>query len=259
MTKTALITGASNGIGLEFAQILGKQGYNLVIVARSGDKLQALKTEMEKLYPIQVVALDKDLSQPLAAEWVFSETQKLNIHIDLLINNAGMGDFGSFIKTKIEKEEQMIMLNILALTKITKLYAQEMVKRKSGKILNVASTAAFQAGPLMAVYFATKAYVLSFTEALANEFQGTGVSITALCPGPTATGFIEKAEIQNQKIFLEKYMATSTEVAQFGLDSLDQGKVVAVHGVLNFLGTLYAKFLPRRLVTATFHFLITRK
>lgn len=260
MKSIALVTGASNGIGLEFSRLLAKEGHDLVVIARSSDKLNELKAELEKKYSIKVFVMVKDLSEANAAEWVYAETKKLNLEISILINNAGFGDFGHFIETKVQKEEQMIALNITTLTKLTKFYAQDMVKRKNGKILNVASTAAFQAGPMMAVYFATKAYVLSFTEAIATELKDSGVTVTALCPGPTATGFIETAEIQNQKIFqLDKFMPSSNQVATFGLESMGKGKIIAVHGFINFLGTLYAKFLPRNFVAATFRFLISRQ
>lgn len=263
MKTAALITGASNGIGLEFARILASEGHDLVVVARSGNKLRELKQELESKHKIQVTVLEKDLSEASAADWVFGETKKANKHIDILVNNAGFGDFGSFLETKIEKEEQMINLNILTLTKLCKLYAQEMAKKKSGdksgKILNVASTAAFQAGPSMAVYFATKAYVLSFTEALAIEFAAYGISITALCPGPTNTGFMENAQMQDKKMFSSSLMPSSLAVAKYGLASLNSEKTIAVHGFLNYLGTLYAKFLPRKLVAFTVRFLINLK
>lgn len=259
MKTTALITGASNGIGLEFSKLLAQAGHDLIVVARSGNKLRELKTELEDKYKIQVNVLEKDLSEANAAEWVFNETQKMNKAVDILINNAGFGDFGFFTKTDIKKEEQMITLNILTLTKLTKLYAQEMVKRQKGKILNVASTAAFQAGPLMAVYFATKAYVLSFTEALANEFKGTGVTITALCPGPTATGFMETAQVKDQKMFKNSFTPGSMEVARFGLSSLHSGKTVAVHGFMNYLGTLAAQLFPRKIISAFIRIMLNEK
>jgi uncharacterized protein len=189
MKHTALITGASNGIGLELAKIHASKGDDLVLVARNKTKLDELKTELENQYTIKVYTIGKDLSGFNAAQEVYDETTKQNIQIDYLINNAGFGDFGMFTETDWNKEFQMINLNITTLTQFTKLYLQDMVKRRSGKIMNVASTAAFQSGPTMAVYCATKAYVLSFSEAVNNEVSDQGVTITTLCPGPTESGF----------------------------------------------------------------------
>jgi uncharacterized protein len=171
---TALITGASNGIGLELAKVHASKGDNLVLVARNKAKLDELKAELEKSYKISVYTIGKDLSASNAAQEVYDETKRQNIQIDYLINNAGFGDFGMFVETDWNKELQMINLNITTLTQFTKLYLQDMVKRKNGKIMNVASTAAFQSGPTMAVYYATKAYVLSFSEAIDNEVSEHG-------------------------------------------------------------------------------------
>ncbi|MEA2565364.1 MAG: uncharacterized protein QOD49_541, partial [Actinomycetota bacterium] len=185
----ALVTGASGGIGEELARILARHGYDLVLVARSADKLAALAERLELDHGIQVRAIAKDLARPDAAaeihEWLAAE----GLTVDVLVNNAGMGLLGKFAEIGIEGDVEMLRLNVEAPTLLTRLLLPSMLERGSGRILNLASTAGFQPGPLMAVYYATKAYVLSFSEALANEVAGTGVTVTALCPGPTETGF----------------------------------------------------------------------
>ena len=197
----ALVTGASGGMGLEFARLLAKDNYNLLLIARSENKLKSIASELEIQYAIKVLIQAKDLSHPSAADEIFEFTRQNNLIVDVLINNAGFGNFGFFTETAIQKEIEMIDLNIKALTMMTKLFVKEMVARGKGKILNIASTAAFQPGPLMAVYYASKAYVLSFSEALSNELQGTGVTVTTLCPGPTQTGFEKAASLQESGLF----------------------------------------------------------
>ena len=194
--KTALITGASGGIGYEFAKLLAKDCNTLVLVARSKDRLKEIKKELETASPISVIVVAQDLSEPDAAEKIFRRLESEHIIVDILINNAGFGDHGAFVETDWRKEEKMIAVNISALTEMTKLFLKGMVERKSGRILNVASTAAFQPGPFLAVYYASKAYVLSFSEVIVNELKGKGVTVTALCPGPTATGFALAARME---------------------------------------------------------------
>lgn len=248
MKKTALITGASNGIGLEFARIHASKGGDLVLVARNKTKLDELKNELEKEFKISVYTIGKDLSVVNAAQDVYNETNKQNIQIDFLINNAGFGDFGLFAETDWNKEMEMINLNISTLTLFTKLYLQDMVKRGSGKIMNVASTASFQPGPMMAVYFATKAYVLSFSEAISNEVGNKGVSVTALCPGPTTSGFQTAASMDNSKLFSNKNLPTSSEVAIYGYSAMIKGKTVAIHGIINYILSNSIRFVPRAMV-----------
>src|ERR1700676_3705705 len=189
---TALITGASFGIGMEFARIFAREGYNLVLVARSGDKLRLLASEVEKSHGARSLILATDLTEPGAAAYVLEQTTRADIQVDVLVNNAGFGQYGLFAENDLEECLSQMQLNVTTLTHLTRLYLPAMIERaevgttterKSGGILNVASTAAFQPGPLMAVYFATKAYVLHFSEALANELNGSGVTVTALCPG----------------------------------------------------------------------------
>ena len=245
---TALITGASNGIGLELAKIHASKGDNLVLVARNKTKLDELKAELEQQFKIKVYCIGKDLSAPNAALEVFSETQQEKIQVDHLINNAGFGDFGMFVETDWNKELQMINLNITTLTHFTKLYLKEMVNRKSGKIMNVASTAAFQSGPTMAVYYATKAYVLSFSEAVANEVSDKGVTITILCPGATESGFQAAAAMEESALVKGKKLPTSKEVADYGYKAMMSGKTVAIHGLMNYIMANSVRFIPRSIV-----------
>ncbi len=245
---TALITGASNGIGLELAKIHASKGGNLVLVARNITKLNELKLELENKFKVNITIIDKDLSLPNSASEVYNETKKLNIEIDYLINNAGFGDFGFFEETNWDKELQMINLNITTLTQFTKLYLKDMLFRKSGKIMNVASTAAFQSGPTMAVYYATKAYVLSFSEALDNEVNSKGVSVTTLCPGATQSGFQVAAAMEESALVKNKKLPTSKEVAVYGYNAMIKGKTVAIHGMMNYLMANSVRFFPRAIV-----------
>jgi hypothetical protein len=248
MNNTALITGASNGIGLELARIHASKGGDLVLVARNKPKLDELKTELEKQYKISVVCIGKDLSLPNAAKEIYDETKRQNIQIDYLINNAGFGDFGMLVETDWNKELQMINLNITTLTLFTKLFLQDMVKRRSGKIMNVASTASFQPGPTMAIYCATKAYVLSFSEAVSNEVSDKGVTITSLCPGATETGFQAAGALEESKLFKGKKLPTAKQVADYGYASMIKGKTVAIHGLMNNIMSNSIRFVPRSIV-----------
>jgi short-subunit dehydrogenase len=248
MKNTALITGASNGIGLELARVHASKGGDLVLVARNILKLDELKAELETQFKVSVFTIGKDLSAIDSAREVYDETTKQNIQIDYLINNAGFGDFGMFVETDWSKELQMINLNITTLTQFTKLYLRDMVKRRSGKIMNVASTAAFQSGPTMAVYYATKAYVLSFSEAVDNEVSDKGVTITTLCPGATESGFQAAAAMEESNLVKGKKLPTSKEVAQYGYGAMMKGKTVAIHGMINYLMANSVRFSPRALV-----------
>jgi hypothetical protein len=245
---TALITGSSNGIGLELAKIHASKGDDLVLVARNKSKLDELKTELENKFKINVYTICKDLSAPNAAKEVYDETSQNKIQIDYLINNAGFGDFGMFVETDWNKELQMINLNITTLTQFTKLYLQDMVKCKRGKIMNVSSTAAFQSGPTMAVYYATKAYVLSFSEAVNNEVSDKGITVTTLCPGATESGFQAAAAMEESNLVKGKKLPTSKEVADYGYASMMKGKTVAIHGMMNWILANSVRFTPRALV-----------
>src|SRR5664279_1714979 len=248
MSKTALITGASGGIGAEFAKILAENKDNLILVARSKNKLDELRKDLEDKHNISVFTIGKDLSHPGAAKEVYDEVKEKAISIDYLINNAGFGDFGFFAESDWNKQEMMINLNITALAHFTRLFLPDMISRRSGKILNVASTASFQPGPTMSVYFATKAFVLSFSEAVNNEVKEFGITVTALCPGATLSGFQAAAAMEGSKLLERKNIPSSREVAEYGYRAMMQGRAVAIHGFRNTLLANSVRFAPRSLV-----------
>lgn len=248
MKNVALITGASGGLGTEFCKLFAKDGYNLLLAARNGDKLNEIKAEIEKTYSVSVLTIKIDLSQSAAPERLYEFATEQNAEICALVNNAGFGDFGAFETCDLNKATQMVQVNDMALMRITRLFLPQMTARKSGKILNVASVASFAPGPLMSVYYASKAFVLSFSEALSTECKKSGVSVTALCPGPTKTGFERSAALETSGLFKNLKNADAASTAAFGYKSMKKGKVVAVHGASNrFLVTLM-KFAPRALV-----------
>lgn len=248
MEQTVLITGASGGLGLEFAKIFAKKGYDLVLIARREKRLLDLKKKLEKAYGVRVEVLAKDLSQKDAAREIFQYTEEQKIAVDILINNAGFGDFGRYADCEWEKQYEMIQVNITALAQLTHCYLNPMLERGYGKILNTASIAAFEPGPLMSVYYATKAFVLSFTEALSVELKGSGVTVTALCPGPTKTGFEKNALLQDSGLFKNLKNAGAKEVAWYGYRKLMEDRVIAVHGNLNRMITAAVKIMPRKIV-----------
>lgn len=249
MPKTVLITGASGGIGYELAKLFAQNRDNLVLVARSENKLNEIKRNFEQNYQVIVKVLSKDLSQPNVAAQIFNELERERIEIDVLINNAGFGNFGEFVDSSWEKESDMMQVNMIALTQMTKLFLKEMVERRRGKIVNVASTAAFQPGPLMAVYYATKAYVLSFSEAIANELEGTGVTVTALCPGATESGFQQASAMEESRLVKGRKLPTAEAVAKYAYKAMEKGEVVAIHGLFNWIAANIIRFLPRKVVT----------
>lgn len=247
MSKTALITGSSGGIGYQLARIHAEKGDNLVLVARRKNKLDELKSELEEKYKVHVYTIGKDLFLPDAAREVYDELKQHNISIDYLINNAGLGDIGLFAESDWHKQEKMINLNITSLIHFTWLFLQDMIKRKSGRILNVASTASFQPGPTMSVYFATKAFVLSFSEAIGSEVVDKGITVTALCPGSTETGF-HSAAINGRRELRQRKLPSSRKIAEYGYGAMMKGKSVAIPGLKNkFLATL-VRFVPRSVV-----------
>ena len=243
---TTLVTGASNGIGLELARVAAAHRDDVVLVARRESRLREVARELEQQNGVHAHVVAADLAQPGAATEVAARVAALGVRVDNLINNAGFGAYGRFVETPLDFELQMIQLNIVALTELTKQMLPAMVARRSGRILNVASTAAFLPGPLMAVYYATKAYVLSFSEAIANELAGTGVTVTVLCPGPTATGFQAAAQLEDSKLVAGKTLATSRRVATDGYEAMTAGKPLIVPGVSNKLVTQMPRLLPRR-------------
>jgi len=240
MKKTALITGATSGLGYEFVQLLAKEQYNLIVVARNEEKLLSIKSEFPLL---NVTTIPMDLSKPGSVRKMVEEIKEKGLQVDVLINNAGFGLLGKFDELNVEKQLEMIQLNISALTELTHAFLPQMKKQKFGQIMNVASTAAFQPGPMMAVYYATKAYVLSFSEALVEELAGTGVTVTTLCPGATKTNFGSVANVEKTKMFSNAMDATT--VAALGYNGMKNGKRVVITGNSNKIGATAAKFLPR--------------
>lgn len=249
MQQTCLITGASTGIGYEFVKIFAAKKYNLVLVARSEEKLKQIAQELKGFHNVKVKIIIEDLSLPNAADAVLAELKKDNIHIDILVNNAGIGLQGFFAETSLKKELDMIQLNIVALTQLTKLLLPAMIKNKYGKILNVASVAGFFPGPCMAVYFASKAYVLSFSQAINNELEGTGVSCTALCPGGTKTDFFKSGEMENSQLAQNMKMADPATVAQEGYVGLMKNKPIVICGLYNKIQIFAIRFIPRFILT----------
>ena len=245
MKHTALITGASSGIGLDLAHLFAADGHDVVLVARSENKLRELAKELEAKHGIQATVIVADLAKPDAPQQIFVVAPA----VDILVNNAGYGTSGPFAETDLRAELDMIQVNIAALTHLTKLFLRSMLERKHGRILNVASTASFQPGPLMAVYYATKAYVLSFSEAIAEELSGSGVTVTALCPGPTATGFQKTADLESQALLKVIRPASSLDVARAGYRAMMRGKRIAIPGVKNKIGVQSIRVSPRALVT----------
>ena len=244
MSETALITGASGGIGAEFARIHAAAGGDLVLVARNREKLEEIKADLESSHGISVLTIAMDLSHADAADRVFAQTEAAGIKVSLLINNAGVGGHGKFYERKLRNDQAMMQLNMGALVSLTHLYLQAMIQRGSGRVLNVASTAAFIPGPLQAVYYATKAFVLSFSEALAEELSGTGVTVTALCPGPVMTGFAEAGDLEGVRVF--QFGASAESVAICGYNAMQKGKRVVVNSkVLGFVLNWVTPLIPR--------------
>lgn len=240
-----LITGASCGIGYEFAKLYARHGYSLVIVARNLPKLELLKRELETNFSVSIICFSLDLSSSQNILNLFRELKNRDLSIEILVNNAGVGNFGLFHKGEWQRIQEMIQVNIACLTQLSYLFIPEMLKSGKGKILNVASTAAFQPGPYMAVYYATKSYVLHFSEALSSELQGTGITVLALCPGPTDTDFQATAHMKSSKLFFLQSIPSAKKVAEFGFFALEHNKTVAVYGLFNKLFTLLVSFVPR--------------
>jgi short-subunit dehydrogenase len=247
MSRCALITGASTGIGYEFAKLFARDGSGLVVVARNGQRLAEVKAELEQQFHVPVTVVPKDLALAQAPDELFAELQRERIEVDVLVNNAGFGTHGPFAEADPASQLQMMQVNMAALTHLTRLFLPGMIARTSGRILNVASTAAFQPGPLMAVYYASKAYVLSFSEALANELRGTGVTVTALCPGPTRTNFQNRAGV-GDTLLARSGVADAASVARTGYRGLMAGKTVVIPGTRNRILAFTVRWLPRSLV-----------
>jgi short-subunit dehydrogenase len=248
--KTALITGASGGIGYELAKLFAKDRHNLVLVARSGPKLTQFADELQRQFGVSAKAIPLDLTAAPAPQFLFDQLQREGIAVDILVNNAGYGVFGEFSKISLEDNLGQIELNVTALTHLTKVFLGPMIERRSGRIMNVASTAGFQPGPLMAVYYATKAYVISFSEALANEVKDAGVTVTCLCPGPTDTGFQGRSGTGNTVLLKALPPMDAKTVARDGYRGLMAGKTLVISGFRNWLLAESLRFSPRKMVTA---------
>jgi hypothetical protein len=247
--KYALVTGASSGIGYELAKLFAEDGKNIVVVARSRDKLEDLKKEIEGNHGTRVKVLAKDLSNPKAPLEIFSELERDGVNVDVLVNNAGFSVYGMFAETDLQKELEMIQVNVTSLTCLTKLFLGKMLESRSGKILNIASVAGFLPSPWLSVYGGTKSYVLSFSEALANEVRGTGVTVTCFCPGNTKTLFWERAnaadsrQVRRQLLFMD-----ASTVARLSYRALAKNKTTAIAGLPLSLAMAFAtRLLPRSL------------
>lgn len=247
MLETALITGAAKGIGYEFTKLCAANKYNLVLVDQDQQQLEAVKKELIKQHEIDVQIIFLDLTEINAADDVYKQLKKHPINI--LINNAGFGVVGKFTETDWNREHQMIQLHIITLTRLTKLILKDMIENKKGKILNVASLAAFYPGPLMAIYYATKAYILSFSEAIANELKGTGITVTTLCPGFVKTEFQKTSGSKEKIVSKWNLLSSPQKVAQYGYKAMQRGKIRAVPGLLTKLIVSLGRFIPRNTAT----------
>ncbi|WP_407541363.1 SDR family oxidoreductase [Deinococcus radiomollis] len=249
---TALVTGASGGIGEALAVQLAGRGVNLILVARTESKLQALAETLRRQHGVRADVVALDLADKTAPQQLHEAVDALGLQADFLINNAGFASFGEFHALPLAEQLDMLQVNIVTLTELTHRFLPGMVSRGRGRVLNVASTAAFMPGPLMAVYYASKAYVLSFSEALDEELRGTGVSVTALCPGPVETGFQARAQMEDSRLLSSAVnrvtMLSVEEVAKQGLDAMFRGRSAHVAGLGNRLLTWMPRFMPRRLV-----------
>ena len=252
----ALVTGASIGIGREIAVLLAQQGHDLVLAARSTDKLEALAAELRAQYGAASTVITTDLGRPGSAQALFDAVTARGIHVDVLVNNAGFGLKGRFLGLSLAEQQEMIQLNISSLTELSWLFGRAMAQRGHGRILNIGSIASFQPGPEFTVYAATKAYVLSFSEALDAELRPQGVNVTALCPGAVQTNFHDRAG-NDSKLLLATIMPVAP-VARAGVRALFAGRPVVIPGWLNRLAVFAVRFTPRRLVTAVSYRMIGR-
>jgi short-subunit dehydrogenase len=244
----ALITGASSGIGKALAENFAEHGYDVILAARSVDKMQTHAADLEKRFGITALVIASDLESPTGAGELHAEIKRRGLTLSALANNAGYGTFGEFKDVTLDSQIGMMQLNMTALVTLAKLFLPDLLATK-GKMLNTASTAAFQPGPYMAVYYATKAFVLSFSEALAAELAETGVTVTAFCPGPTASGFQDKADMHHSGMVKGKRLPTSEEVARKGFRAMRRGRRVYIPGLKNWILAQLPRFSPRWLVT----------
>ncbi len=253
MSRRALITGASSGIGKALCGELAAVGFDLIITARREAELQAIKKELQSKHRVQIEVLVSDLSNTAGVQKLAADVNALG-PLDRLINNAGYGVYKEFKDSDLDDSIAMLQLNISALTALSHLLLPGLLQRR-GKIMNVASTAAFQPGPYMAAYYASKAYVLSFSEAIAEELAPHGVTVTALCPGPTTSGFQERAVMRKSKLVQNRKLPTSEDVAAYGLRAMERGQRVAIHGIMNWCMAQSVRFTPRIIITKIVKFL----
>lgn len=245
--RTALVTGASMGLGREYAKLFAKDGHELVLVARSEERLKELADELGAQHGVRATAIAADLSDPQAPARLMSSLERARINVDFLVNNAGFGLNGSFHELDAQRQLAMIHLNIGALTALTRAVVPGMALRRFGRVLNIASTAGFQPGPGMAVYYASKAYVISLSEAIAHELKGTGVTVTCHCPGATATEFANTADNADSKLF-KAGVADPAAVAAHGYRAMMKGRVLSIAGPMNWIGAQSVRFSPRPVV-----------
>ena len=258
--ETVLITGASSGIGYELAKIYAKNGHNLVVVARNKDKLEILKKEIfeEISKNIKITVIENDLSLENAAKGLYNQVKSEKLKINVLVNNAGVGIYGKFSEfdeETMKRNDAMINLNIKAVVELTRLFLNDMLKDGNGGILNVSSIAAFMPGPLMSTYYASKAFVQSFTEAVReevrNDVRGKNIRISALCPGPTDTGFEKSSNLEESSLFERLKVMTAKKVAEIGYKDFQKGKAVIIPGIFNRIAVFGTRFLSRKFVVKT--------
>ncbi len=245
--KYALITGASSGIGYEFVKLFAEDGSNLIIISRNEERLLNIKREIENEHKVNVLVLAKDLSKREAPEEICNQLEDENIPVDILINNAGVGYHGNFSDTDLERQLKMIQLNVLSLVRLTGLLLPSMIKKGYGKILNVASMAGFHGIPLHSIYSATKAFVLNFSESIAYELKGTGITVTCLCPGLTKTNFFKSADMENARLLRFGLMGAD-KVAKIGFDALRNNKTTVIPGLRNKFIIFLERLSPRKII-----------
>jgi short-subunit dehydrogenase len=245
--QVALVTGASSGLGEHFATLFAKHGVDVVLVARNAPRLEAL-AERLRVHQVEAHVVAADLADPGAPQAVFDAVTRKGLEIEFLVNNAGYGSNAAFLDLPLAGEANMVEVNCTALLKLTHLFAQPMRARKHGRVLNIASTAAFQPGPYMATYYATKAFVVSFSEALAHELAESGVTVTCSCPGATATNFAARAGNAQSRLFKRPGVARAEDVAEAAFEAMMRGEVLAVHGALNLMAMQSVRFSPRAVV-----------
>lgn len=248
MSRYALITGASSGIGLALAEALARRGRNLILVARQRDALESIACELTQRFGVEVLFSACDLSEPLQLSGLLQELEQADRQIELLINNAGIGTAGAFLKQDWSREQQLIEVNILALTRLCHALGQRMQQQGGGQILNVASVASFQPGPWMSNYYASKAFVLSFSEGLREELKEHGIQVSVLCPGPTRSAFFRNAQMKSAKLERSSLMMSCEEVALIAVQALDKNRAIIIPGWRNKLMAYWPRLVPRALV-----------